>query len=123
MSAGYPIKDARYSITVPKETLLNIKVLNASIDPKVESSDGKVTYTWPIHKSDQVERDEYMPSQEEVYKIISISTLKDWKQLSDWAEELFKKNAIITAEMKQKVAKLTEEKTTLADKIHNNYLA
>jgi hypothetical protein len=116
-SGSNPIKDARYSITAPKDTLLNIKVLNASIDPKVESNDDKVTYTWIIHNSDKVEREEYMPSPEEVYKFIHISTLKDWKQLSDWAGDLFKKNMIVTVEMKQKVAELTKGKTTLADKI------
>ncbi|MGO9379101.1 MAG: DUF3857 domain-containing transglutaminase family protein [Dissulfurispiraceae bacterium] len=116
-SASYPIKEARYSVTAPQNTPLNIKVLNATVDSKVESSDDKVTYTWTIHNSDKVEREEYMPSPEEVYKFISISTLKDWKQLSDWAEVLFKKNMIVTDEMKQKVALLTKGKTTLADKV------
>lgn len=116
-SSGSPIKEARYIITVPKDKPLNIKVLNAAIEPKVDSRGDEVTYTWAVTDSDKVQEEEYMPSGEEVYKCISVSTLKDWRQLSDWNWPLYKKNLKVSPEMKKKVDEITAGKTSTAEKI------
>ena len=116
-STTAPIKDARYSVTAPSDTALNIRMLNASVEPVIERNSDTITYTWTVYNSDKVNQEEYMPSPEEVNKFITISTLKDWKQLSDWQWSLFTKNMTVTAEMKQKITEVTKDKTTLSDKV------
>jgi len=115
-SSGYPVREARYSVTAPKDTPLVIKALNASIEPEKSGSDN-VTYTWLMRNIDKIDYEEFMPSPEEVHKSVGVSTLKDWKQLSDWEMALFRKGMKITPEMKQKVSELTMDKTALADKV------
>lgn len=78
-----PVKEGRYRISAPRGTELFIKSLNTGISPKVETSDEKVTYTWEALNIDKIEMEEHMPSAEEVYPAVIITTMKDWKQMSN----------------------------------------
>ncbi len=116
-SSSAPIKEARYVVTVPRDMHLDIKALNFSLEPKVDVSGDNVTYTWLLNNSDKVDNEEYMPSYEEVYKSISVSTLKGWKEMADWNWSLFKKNIRVSPEMKKKIAEITAGKTSVEDKV------
>jgi Domain of Unknown Function with PDB structure (DUF3857)/Transglutaminase-like superfamily len=119
-SSGYPIKEARYAVTAPKDMHLNFDMLNEPVGSKKPETDirgNEITYTWTTQDNDKVEDEEYMPSYEEVYKCLSVTTLKDWRQLADWNWPLFKKNLQVSPEMKKKVEELTKGKNSDAEKI------
>ena len=112
-----PIKESRYKITALKDMKLNFKSLNIKIDPKVENAGDKVYYTWETRNNEKDEFEEYMPSEEEHIKRVLVSTLNDWKELSDWAWSMNQKNLKITPEMRKKILELTNNKKIMADKI------
>ncbi len=112
-----PIKESRYKITALKDMKLNFKSLNIKIDPRVENAGDEASYTWETRNNEKDEFEEYMPSEEEHIKRVLVSTLNDWKELSDWEWSMNKKNLKITPEMKKKALELTNDKELLADKI------
>jgi len=112
-----PVKEARYKITAPKDMKLNFKSLNNEIQPKIEVSGDEVTYTWESFNNDKDDTEEFMPSPEERFKRITVSSLADWKGFSGWAWSLFQQNLISLPAIKTKVQELAANKKTLTDKV------
>ncbi len=112
-----PVKEARYTITAPKDMKLNFKNLNNEIKPTVLMSENEVTYIWRGDNFDKDEDEQNMPSPEERYKRLTVSTLDNWKQLSAWVWPLFDKNIKVSTEMKKKATELTFDKKTVPEKI------
>jgi len=116
---NYPVKELTYKIIAPKDMKLYFKKQNTEIEPRVENTGGDTVYTWELKDTDKMQNEEYMPPSEELNQIVFISTLTDWKQVSDWAWNLFRKNLSITPEIKQTVQELTRDKKTTAEKIQS----
>ena len=58
-----------------------------------------------------------MPPDENLNQIVFLSTLENWRQLSDWASRLFHKNGEATPDIKQKVQSLTKDRPAVGDKV------
>jgi hypothetical protein len=117
VTRGFPVKEARYKLIAPKGMKLHIKNLNTDIKPVIEYAGDDIIYSWDVRDIDKIEYEEYMPSLLEIEKKITVSSLTDWKQLADWVWALNKKNLKISADMKQKAAEITGNKTTKSEKI------
>jgi hypothetical protein len=114
---GFPVKETTFRLIAPKDMKLQIRNLNTDIKPLVEYSKDEVIYTWSSKNVDKIEYEEYMPSVLEIDKRVTVSSLADWKQLSDWVWALNSKNLKISPEMKAKAAEITGGKKTTPDKI------
>lgn len=114
---SYPTKEMKYKIIAPKELKLFFKKQNTAIDPKVEIVGEDAVYTWEARNSDKVDEEEFMPREEDVHQIVWISTLTDWKQLSDWMWSLYMKHLKVSPEIKDKVKELAGGKDTVLEKV------
>jgi hypothetical protein len=114
---GFPVKETRFKLIAPKGMKLNIRNLNTDIKPRIEYSKDDVIYTWKAVNIEKIEYEEYMPSALEVDKRITVSSLADWRQLSDWIWSLNQKNLKVSPEMKTKVVEITKNKKTEPEKI------
>jgi hypothetical protein len=117
ISSSCPIKESHSELTAPKSMKLNIKYMNTEIKPKVLTSGDDVTYVWTASNVDKDEAEESMPSHEEMFKAVAISTLNSWEQFSAWAWSLYEKNIKLSTEMKEKVKEVTAGKKTTPEKV------
>jgi transglutaminase-like putative cysteine protease len=119
MTEPFPIKLSKRTFIAPRDTPIRIQFINGVPKEKKEYSKDKVIYTWIAEGNDKVKMEEFMPDSEDLSQKILISTLTDWKQISDWYWELFKKNMKTSPEIKEQVRKIIENKTTERDKIQS----
>jgi hypothetical protein len=114
---GYPVKESTFKLIAPKGMKLQIRNLNTDIKPLVTHSGNDVIYVWKSGNVDKIESEEYMPGSLEIDQRITVSSLADWKQLSEWIWSLNKKNLRISPEMKKKVDEIVGGKTSVQEKI------
>jgi hypothetical protein len=114
---AFPVREASFRLTAPRDMKLNIKNLNTDIKPSVEYSGDNVIYSWHVTDIDKTEYEEYMPNTLQVDRKITVSSLPDWKKLSEWIWALNKKNMKVSAEMKKKAAEITAGKGTTPQKV------
>jgi transglutaminase-like putative cysteine protease len=111
------IKECRYTLVAPKEMRLTIKTRNTSLSPTVTDSGERTTYSWVLKEEAKIPVEEAMPSPGELAKSVMISTLKDWRQVADWAWSLFRKNLSVTDDMKTKVREIVQEKVSAGERL------
>ncbi|MCM8792003.1 MAG: DUF3857 domain-containing protein [Candidatus Omnitrophica bacterium] len=118
-----PIVEAKYSILVPVEMTLNIKILNgeynkfnANIKPEIVDDKGKRRYMWEFKNIPKVISESYMPANVEINPAILVSTFRDWQEIYNWWWNLSKEKIRATAVIKEMVHKLTKYAKTLRDK-------
>lgn len=116
-SAYYPMKAIKYTLIVPEGIKLNIKYINKERKPTVSHEKGKVIYVWESTNNEKVNEEEYMPSWEEVYETVAVSTLASWEDMSKWGWNLFRKNLQVSDAMKKRVSEISKGKHTLAEKV------
>ncbi len=116
-SCTCPIKEARYRLIAPISMKLNIKMLNTDLKPRIEHDGDNVIYTWETFNNAKDEIEDYMPSGEEVFPEVVVSTIDSWDQLAKWFWSLNKKNLKLSPELKGKVVDITSGKVTIDDKI------
>jgi transglutaminase-like putative cysteine protease len=111
-----PIKSLRYTLIIPKEMPVRIAHYNTQIKPQVREEPGKVIYQWQLENTDKFEPEEYMPPGNEFNEYVSISSIKDWKNIAEWYWGLVTKNLKISQAIRDEVKKITAAKVTDKEK-------
>ena len=112
-----PIKHVVYEFIAPKDKPLRTKIVLSEIKGTVtyaEKTDGgKITYTWTGKDIPQMFLESSMPAWYTVGQRLLVSTLANWKEVSQWYSKLTQPHLEkTTPEMKAKVAEITAGMTT-----------
>ena len=84
-----PIYDVYYRLIVPGERKVNIKNLGETIQPATSSVNGQQVYEWQKRNVEPLLLQDYTPSWYDPYAQVQISEYNSWKEVNDWAMELF----------------------------------
>lgn len=86
--AFVPCKVSRYSMLIADNIPFNYKVLNANLEPTVTSFENFKLYTWQMNDVPAVKDEPLMPSIGDVGRVLHISTVKSWDDISKWYSDL-----------------------------------
>ncbi|MFZ2938554.1 MAG: DUF3857 and transglutaminase domain-containing protein [Candidatus Omnitrophota bacterium] len=115
-SNGIPRKSLRHTLVIPKGMPVRITHYNTQIKPQVREESGKVIYQWQLENTDKFEPEEYMPPTNEFNEYVSISSIKDWKDIAEWYWGLVTKNLKISQAIRDEVKKITAGKDSDREK-------
>ncbi|MDB5282590.1 MAG: transglutaminase protein, partial [Bacteroidota bacterium] len=111
----FPGKISRYSILLPATEQFKSEVLHANIKPVVKDIDDMKLYVWEADDQPAIRPEANMPALSDVGAILDISTIPDWKYVSNWYSDLSTNLAKTDFEIKETVAELFKDKKGLTD--------
>lgn len=111
----YPVKLSRYSLLLPAKEHFQSQVLHADIKPAVSSVEDMKLYVWEARDQPGIKPEPYMPPIADVGSILDISTIPDWRYVSNWYSDLSSNLAKTDYEIKETVATLLANKKGLTD--------
>jgi len=106
MSGFYPSKKVKYSLLVNKNLKFNYKMLNSDIKPSQKDIEDFTLFTWETKDEPSIKPETYMPPLTDVGKILFISSIPDWKFVSNWYTDLSKTKAKADYEVKEALDEL-----------------
>ena len=111
----FPAKICRYSLLLPASEQFKSEVLHADIKPVVKDVDDMKLYVWEAKDPAAIKPESNMPALSDVGTILDISTIPDWKYVSNWYSDLSTNLAKTDFEIKETVAELFKDKKGLTD--------
>ncbi len=114
-----PMKELKFSITMPKDLGIQYKEFGLTRKPKIAETKSNITYSWVEQDIDGSKNDEdYLPppTPESFEETFEFSSIKDWRDISNWYLSLVKKNLKINSEIEDTVKKIISGHTALKDK-------
>ena len=97
-----PSKLFRITLILPKKLDIQYKEFNLTYKPKITQNHTTVTYTWEIPDAyDERKAEDYLPPPrvEDLAEGVEFSSIKSWKDISNWYHALVQKNLKITPEI------------------------
>lgn len=115
-----PIKLYKKVFIFPQKLDIQYKEFNLNFKPRIVSNHATVTYAWEI--SDvyvESEDEEYLPPPrlERIKEGVEFSSIKSWKDVSDWYYALVRKNLKVTPGIEVVAKKAIAGKAALKDKV------
>ncbi|MFA5115067.1 MAG: DUF3857 domain-containing protein [Candidatus Omnitrophota bacterium] len=128
LQADEPVVSAHFSVSIPKERPLKIKVINgpynnfgADLAPEIEERKGLRIYSWRFKNIPQIIPESNMPPEVEINPAILISTFDSWQDVYEWWFSLANDKINADDSIKDKVAELVRDKASPEDKIKAIY--
>ena len=128
LQASEPIIQANFSIDLPKEKALHLKILNdrynnfaANLNPKIQEKDNRLIYSWDFKNIPQIIPEANMPTSVQINPALLISTFSSWQEIYDWWWGLAKNKIEADSAIKDKVAQLTKTEDSPEAKIRAIY--
>lgn len=101
-----PLYNLYYKIISPPERNLHIKNMNTSLKARISAKNGQKIYEWSNKNSVPLTLQDYTPSWYNPYYEVFISEYNNWKEVNDWAMELFPTNIMLSAELRKKIKEI-----------------
>ncbi len=111
----YPVHISRYSLLVPASKEFKHQVLGADIKPSTKDVENMKLLAWEYKDQPAVKPEPYMPPLSDIGAVLFISTLPDWKFVSNWYSDLSTSLAKTDFEIKETIAELFKEKKNLSE--------
>lgn len=111
----FPVLISRYSLIIPAAKKFGYQTLNAKVQPVVTELENFKMYHWVLKNQKSISVEPNMPSLSDVGAILDISTLPDWKFVSNWYSDLSNTLAKTDFEIKETVSELFKDKKNLTD--------
>ena len=89
MDFRVPVGCLYYKLIMPKDRRVFIKNNNTSIQPVISEKPGETVYEWKSEQVKALRIQDNIPSWYDPYSIVMVSEYKSWKEVNDWAIELF----------------------------------
>ncbi len=114
-----PIKDMNLTFVFPKKLNIKYKEFNLKQKPAIIETDKKITYSWRLKNVEiRPEEDSYTPppTPENIEDGFEFSSIKSWKDISDWYYGLIEKNMRATPQIREVAQGLIAGKSTVKEK-------
>ena len=112
-----PTKYARTSYVFPKNKSIFNVAFNNDKQPLIEKLKNSIKYSYIFEDTQYSDNDNFMPPTDETIGILSLSSIKDWKQIADWWREIINKNSVDDPALNAKVLDLVKDKANGKDKV------
>jgi hypothetical protein len=112
-----PFYQVFYKLIVPQSRNITVKNTLTTLLPKVETSANETSYEWTLNEILPLRLDENLPSWYDCYPAVMVSEFKSWKEIVDWALELFPFPATIPANMQKKIQEIKTKHATVEDQV------
>jgi transglutaminase-like putative cysteine protease len=103
----YPAEKREFTLVVPKAAAFKYAWSMAGVDPRVETLQSQVSYTWTLTNTPQIIEEPGMPDIAKLVPVLSYSSYKDWKQVADKLKKEFDKGLVSSPEIKRLADSLT----------------
>jgi len=104
----------------PKSAGIRYKEFNVTRKPEIKEDEEVITYQWNIEDVyDEPKDEDYeaLPTIDNVKNVAEFSSLKSWKEVSDWMFEAVNKNLKITTEIEDVTKEVFKGKNTNKGKV------
>lgn len=106
-----PLYHIYYKIISPTNKKLNIKENKIDIQPAIQSSSLGTSYEWRKDNVRALRLQSDVPSWYDPYSSVSISEYNNWKEVNDWAMDLFAPVSHLAAPLQKKVDEIKKFNT------------
>ncbi len=111
LNFSLPVGLCKYSLIVPETKKFNYKVLNSNLQPTISSPEaGYKMYTFEKSNLPGLIDEPYAPPLDDVGIVLDISSIPDWKFISNWYADLANTKAKSDYEIKEAVAEVFKDK-------------
>lgn len=123
-SSGRPFVKTKYSLLISKNQKFNYKFSQTPIQPVKTTADEFDLYVWEKDKQESLQYEDKMPPLDDIANILYLTSIPDWKFISDWYNDLASAKARTNYEVKEVVHDLFNGQPTLTpiqkvEKIYN----
>ncbi|MDB5133624.1 MAG: hypothetical protein JWP37_227 [Mucilaginibacter sp.] len=112
---GYPCVNSKYSLLISKNKKFNYKFSKQGIEPQKSSADEFDLYVWKGSHAKSLDYEDKMPPLADIANILYITSIPDWKFISDWYNDMASAKARTNYEVKEVIHDLFEGKGNLND--------
>jgi transglutaminase-like putative cysteine protease len=98
-----PVYDLFYRLLVPKSREIKIKNTNETLQPVITNINDQQVYEWHKTNVAPLVLQDNLPSWYNPFGRVSLSEFKDWKEVNEWAMELFPPKKIFSAAIQKKI--------------------
>lgn len=112
---GYSCVNSKYSLLISKNKKFNYKFSKQTIEPQKTSADEFDLYVWKDSKSKSLEYEDKMPALADIANILYLTSIPDWKFVSDWYNDLASAKARKNYEVTEIIREMFNGKANLTD--------
>jgi transglutaminase-like putative cysteine protease len=116
-SFGIPVYSLFYKVVMPKGRALQIKNSNTDIKYTEQQGANETTYEWKAEKLSAVHPQDRLPAWYDPYGTIMLSEYKDWKEVNDWAMQLFPFSGKPSPVLQKKISEIQKADTSVEKQI------
>ena len=122
-SSGRPFLQSKYSLLIAKNQKFSYKFSQKAIEPEKTSAGEFDMYVWKNGKQESLQYEDKMPPLDDVANILYLTSIPDWKFISEWYNEIGSAKARANYEVKEVVHSLFDGKPNLQviDKVKGIY--
>jgi len=114
-SNGNPHIVSKYSLLIDKGQKFNSTFNGKAIAPVKASMDEFDMYTWENKKQEALQYEDKMPPLDDVGNVLYLTSIPDWKFVSDWYNDLGSAKARTNYEVKQVISDIFKGNDNLTD--------
>ena len=89
INLAIPVYNNYYKLIVPPGRKINTKTLNQNLEPLTSMSNGQLIYEWHNKDIKPLILQDFTPSWYDPYTEVLVSEYNNWREVNDWALELF----------------------------------
>jgi len=114
-TSGNPHVTVKYSLLINKNQKFNSTFSQTPIQPVKTSVDDFDLYVWEQNKQEALQYEDKMPPLDDVANVLYLTSIPDWKFISDWYNDLGSAKARTNYEVKSVIAGLFKDNPNLTD--------
>jgi hypothetical protein len=116
---GYsvPVYNLYYKLLVPEGREVQIKNSLTEVRYEMKKTGNETCYEWKLSKVPAMGEQDYTPSWYDPYPMIMVSEYKSWKDVNDWALNLFPFNGKLSPGLQKKVREIEKAYTSPEQRI------
>jgi tetratricopeptide (TPR) repeat protein len=114
-TSGNPHVVVKYSLLISAQQKFNSTFTQTPIEPVKSSVDGFNLYVWEKDKQEGLQYEDKMPPLDDIANVLYLTSIPDWKFVSDWYNDLASAKARTNYEVKSAISDLFKGKPNLTD--------
>jgi tetratricopeptide (TPR) repeat protein len=114
-----PTRRAELVVITPRDVPIYVSERRAELMERTDSTDeqGRTVMRWVVRDLTRPAMQTGMPGRGEFAPVVDLTTFRDWDEFANWWWSLIEKEFVTTPDMRAKVAELTAELPTEAEKV------